>query len=244
MSSSQDFMPFPACYRGEQFKPTVVLLSSLLLSLAWWYFGRFPFYEKHLQSHWVLFGDSAATSAAYTFVSGFLLLGAVPALIVKFIFRERLSRYGIQLGNRARTLGSLLVFAPLFMVLGYLGSRQPGVSEIYPLNRSAGGSAWMFAFHAGTYLLFWAGMEFHYRGFVQFGLRQSLGDINALWIQLALSVLILTSKPANEAFGALWCGMLWGVLAFRNNSLLSGLLQRCALAMSLDCFLCFGHRVA
>jgi hypothetical protein len=24
MSPSDDFMPFPACYRGSQFKPTVV----------------------------------------------------------------------------------------------------------------------------------------------------------------------------------------------------------------------------
>jgi membrane protease YdiL (CAAX protease family) len=86
-------------------------------------------------------------------------------------------------------------------------------------------------------------MEFHYRGFVQFGLRESFGEINALWVQLAMSVLILASKPMGEAFGAIWCGLLWGVLAFRNRSLLSGLLQRFVMGMSLDFFLCFGHRL-
>jgi len=240
MDSNDDFMPFPACYRGKQLKPTVVLLSSLLLSLAWWYLGRFPFYEKHLATRLVLFDDPAATAAVYTFVGCFLLLGVVPALIVKFVFRERLADYGVQLGNRLRTFGSLLIFAPLFGLLGYIGSRQPAVAAVYPLNRSAASSPAMFAMHACTYMLLFAGMEFHYRGFVQFGLRESFGAINAFWVQLALSVLILASKPASEAFGALWCGMLWGVLAFRNRSLLSGLLQRFVMGISLDFFICYG----
>ena len=242
MSPSDDFMPFPACYRGSQFKPTVVLLSSLVLSLVWWYFGRFRFYEKHLATRLVLFSDPAATAAVYTFVGCFLLLGVVPALIVRFVFRERLADYGVQLGNRLRTFGSLLILAPLFALLGYVGSRQPAVSALYPLNRSAGSSPTMFAIHACTYMLLFAGMEFHYRGFVQFGLRESFGAINAFWVQLVMSVLILASKPPSEAFGAIWCGALWGVLAFRNRSLLSGLLQRFVMGISLDFFICYGHR--
>jgi len=243
VNSSDDFLPFPACYRGEQRKPTIILLSSLLLSLVWWYFGRFPFYENHLATRFVLFHDPAATAALYTFLSCFFLLGIVPALIVKFVFRERLADYGVQLGNRWRTVGSFLVFAPLFLLLAYVGSRQAGVSAIYPLNKSAGSSALLFAFHACTYLLFFAGMEFHYRGFVQFGLRKSFGETSAFWIQVVMSVLILTSKPANEAFGAIWCGILWGILAFRNRSLVSGLLQRFVLGIALDYFVCLGPRL-
>ena len=242
VASGDDFFPFPACYRGPQLRPTVILLSSLVLSLVWWYWGRFPFYEKHLAGHLVLFGDRAATAAIYTFSSAFLLLAVIPALLVKFLFRQRLADYGVQWGNRLRTAGSLLLFAPLFLLLGYVGSRQPAVGEVYPLNRSAGSSAAMFALHACTYLLLIAAMEFHYRGFVLFGLRESLGDINAFWIQLVMSVLVLTSKPAGEAFGALWCGMLWGVLALRNRSIVSGVAQRFVLAVGLDYFLCFGHR--
>ena len=169
-----------------------------------------------------------------------MLLGVIPALLVKLVFRERLADYGVQLGNRRRTFGSMAILVPLFAILAYIGSRQPAVSSVYPLNRSAGTSPGMFAIHAGSYLLFIAAMEFHYRGFVQFGLRDSLGDINAFWVQLAMSVLILTSKPANEAFGALWCGMLWGVLAFRNRSVLSGLVQRYVMAIGLDYFICYG----
>ncbi len=242
MGPHDDFFPFPTCYRGKQFKPTVILLSSLLLLLAWWYVGRFPFYERHLARRLILFDDPAATAAVYTFVCCFVLLGVVPALLVKFVFGERLADYGVQLGRRMRTLGSIVVFAPIFALLGYVGSRQPAIAAIYPLNRSAGGSAAMFALHAWTYLLMFAGMEFHFRGFVQFGLRESLGEINAFWVQLVMSVLILTGKPANEAFGAIWCGALWGILAFRNRSLLSGLVQRFAMGISLDWFLCFGPR--
>lgn len=42
-------------------------------------------------------------AAYYQFGSCFLLLGVAPALIVKFVFRERLADYGVQLGNRLYT---------------------------------------------------------------------------------------------------------------------------------------------
>ena len=36
--------------RGDQWKPTVILMSSTVLMLAWWEFGSPDFYRQHFAS--------------------------------------------------------------------------------------------------------------------------------------------------------------------------------------------------
>ncbi|HID77182.1 MAG TPA: hypothetical protein EYP56_14455 [Planctomycetaceae bacterium] len=239
MDQTEPFRPLPDAWQGKQRKPTIILISSALLCTTWRYFGRFPFYQQHLAPHLTMLGDPGAVGAVYTFFWSFLLLGLVPALIVKFVFREKLADYGVRLGNWRIALGWLALMAPVWLVAAHLGSTNPHVVQWYPINRSAGQSPAMFGFHALTYLIFYMGYEFHFRGYVQFGLRESVGEMNALLIQVVMTVLIHTGKPLpNEAFGSMFAGMLWGVLNFRARSLLPGLLQHFLLGISLDLFIC------
>ncbi len=223
--------------RGLQRKPTVVLLSSTVLMAAWWCFGSPQFYLDHFTAEGA--GPSAAP-AVYCFTSCFVLLGLIPALIVKCVFRESLAGYGLGPGDRARTLRSLLILGPLFLVGGYISSRTPAVAAYYPINDAACDSAGAFAAHAGWYLLFYLGWEFHFRGFVQFGLRDSLGATNAILIQVMASALLHFGRPDVETFASILGGILWGWLAFRTRSILSGLGQHYLLGISLDFFLCRG----
>lgn len=241
MSLFERFRPVWAAFRADQLRPTVILIASPLLMLTWKYFGS-PEYYSHLQKLWPWLapcGDPAAGAAAYHFTLCFLLLGLVPALIVKLLFRQRLADYGVQLGDRARTARSFLLLAPLFVLVAYLSSGNPAIRGEYPINNSAGLSAGRFGFHACTYILFYLGWEFHFRGFLQFGLRDKLGDANALLIQVMASGLLHIGKPGIETFAAIPAGVLWGILAFRTRSLLSGLLQHFLLGITLDWFICY-----
>lgn len=231
--------PVAGAVRGEQFKPTLILLSSSVLMISWWYFGSLKFYQEWLSPHVVLWGDPAATAAAYNFASCFLLLGVAPALIVKFVFHEKLGDYGVQLGDRVRTVRCFLILAPLFVLIGYMASSSPAVLAQYPVNTSAGSSPTMFGFHACTYLLFYLGWEFCFRGFIQFGLRDSLGAVNALLVQVMASALLHIGKPTSETYGAILGGILWGMLAYRTRSLLAGMLQHFLLGLSLDWCICY-----
>ena len=91
-----------------------------------------------------------------------------------------------------------------------------------------------------TYVLFYLGWEFYFRGFMQMGLRESLGDVNALLVQVMASTLLHIGKPGAETFGAIFGGILWGILVYRTRSLLSGLVQHALLGLALDWFLCRG----
>jgi membrane protease YdiL (CAAX protease family) len=235
-----------SAFRGEQFKPTVILLVAPLLMITWKCFADPKHLADAIPEACVLFCDRApsaearaASGAVYSFAAGFLLLGLVPALLVRFVFRERLADYGVRLGEKPRTFRSMLLMGPCFVLGAYFAAGDPAVRAVYPLNPSAGWSREMFGMHAATYLLFYLGWEFHFRGFLQMGIRQRLGDVNALLVQVLASGILHIGRPATETYASLAAGLLWGVLAIRTRSLLSGLTQHYLLGISLDWFLCY-----
>ena len=226
--------------RRQPYKsPTVLLVSSLLVT-TWWYFGSPQFFAGHLPGRFRLCGDAAATAAACSFAAALVLFGLVPALVVKCVFRERLADYGVRLGDRLRTCRSFLVFAPAVLLVAWLSAKSPAIRAYYPLNRSAGASPRMFGIHAAAYLLFYLGWEFHFRGFLQHGLRGTMGDVQAVLVQVLASTLAHLGRPPAETYGSIGAGLLWGILAFRTRSLLSGMLQHALLGIALDYYICFG----
>lgn len=229
--------PILDAFRGPQRKPTVILLSSPFVLLAWKYYCAPEFLANQFSS----FTDDAHAAAAIGhFLSCFVLLGVVPAAVVKLVFRERLSDYGLGLGIAGRTWRSLAMFTPVFLLAAYQASLDPAFLAKFPINPQAGASPSMFAVHAVTYGLFYIGWEFYFRGFLLFGLRDSLGAANAVLIQTLASALLHIGSPAAESFGAILGGLLWGVLALRNRSLLAGLGLHYLLGLALDAFICYG----
>jgi membrane protease YdiL (CAAX protease family) len=231
--------PLAAALTGDQFKPTVILFTAPLLMLTWKFFGSTEFYLQQLAPLLGPHDESTAWAAFYHFGSCFVLFAVIPALTVKFVFRERLADYGVRIGNRVLLVRSLLIIVPGIVLVAYLASKSPAMLKEYPINRSAGATPSMFGLHACTYALFYLGWEFYFRGFVQYGLRDKLGTANALGVQVIASTLLHIGKPWGETFGAIAGGILWGILAFRTRSLLSGLVQHFLLGLLLDYFICY-----
>jgi len=234
------FEPLQAAFQGKQFKPTVILLVSSLVLVTWRYFGSPEFYLEALAPRLALSVDPAAAAAVYSFFSAFLWMAVVPALVVKLVFRERLADYGVSLGDRTRTVRSFLMMAPLLLIVAYVASHIAEIADYYPINNSAGTSRPMFGLHACTYLAFYLGWEFHFRGFLQAGLRDSLGSTNAVLVQVLASVLFHITRPGIETYAAIVAGIYWGLLALRTRSLLSGFLQHALVGIALDWFICYG----
>jgi membrane protease YdiL (CAAX protease family) len=223
---------------GPRLKPTVILFLSSPLLLVWKYYCTPQVFATQCLGH-LTTEQAASVGAVCHFLSCLLLLGVAPALLVKCLFRERLRDYGVGLGIPLRTLRTFLIFGPLFALCGYLASDSAAMRAVFPVNPQAGQSATLFALHAATYLLYYVGWEFYFRGFLLFGLRDSVGDVNAVLIQVLASSLLHIGSPASEAFGAVLGGLLWGILALRTRSLLSGLGQHFLLGITLDAAICF-----
>lgn len=232
------FQPVVNAFRGDQLKPTVILLLSPTLLVSWQYFGSL---EQYLQ----IFGrgplaiDNIWGPAVYTIAMTLVFFVLIPILFIKFVFRERLSDYGIQLGIRKRTIRSFLVCAPLIAWGGYLGSFNPEMREYYPVRLDAFTSSSVVALHVCTFIAYYIGWEFHFRGFLQFGLRPKLGPANAILIAMGLSVVFHIGTPLVETYAAIAAGIGWGILAFRTDSILSGLLQHILLGTAMQIGLCY-----
>ena len=231
------FRPLLAAFQGRQLKPTVILLVSSVTLITWKCFAS-PQYLEQLARRCGGFSDPQAAGAIGSFVAALVFLGLLPALIVKLVFRENLTDYGVGLGDRLRTARSFLVCAPIVLLIAYLSAGNASLRSEYPIDHLARVSAWGFALHALTYVLFYLGWEFQFRGFMQHGLEESMGATNALFVQVLASVLLHIGKPVSEIYAAIVGGLLWGLLAYRTRSLLSGMLQHFLLGIALDWFIC------
>jgi membrane protease YdiL (CAAX protease family) len=222
---------------AEYRKPTAVLLIATFLSVSFKTYGSKSFYLKSLSSSFVVAGDAQFSAALFVFASAFLLLGVVPLLLVKLVFKEPLSAYGVGIGDFVFGCKAVVIIAPVMILLAYSSASLPEFRAEYPLNPLAGESTGQFLQHAVFYLFFYLGWEFCFRGFVQFGLRDAMGDWNAILVQTALSCLLHIGKPSGEIYGSIVGALVWGVVAFRSRSLLSPILTHWLLGLSLDFFI-------
>jgi len=242
MSETQPPALWRTAFSGEARKPTVILLLAPLILTTFKYYGSTAFYLAELADKFVLFGNAARTAELWHFGSAFLLLGILPALVVKLVFKESLADYGVQRGDTGYSFKALLVLLPVMVALTYPNARLPAFMAEYPFDRGAGSSASAFVSHAGAYLFYYLGWEFFFRGFMQFGLRAALGDGNAILVQTLASCLIHIGKPPGEIYGAIGAGLLWGFVAFRARSLWAGLIMHWTLGVALDFFICFAGK--
>jgi membrane protease YdiL (CAAX protease family) len=226
-------------FSKENTKSTVILLSVPIILITFNYFGTKTFYLNHLASAFVLFEDTELTSVLYTFLASFVLLGCIPALIAKFIFREPLSVYGVRFGDIRWGIKAFLLLAPVMIALAYLSSRTQPFRLEYPLYKGASSSLWTSTVYAFSYLVFYLGWEFFFRGYMQFGLEGAFGGWNAILVQTLASCLLHTGKPLGEIYASIFGGIVLGIIAWRGRSLLFVLLLHWLLGASLDVFISY-----
>ena len=226
-------------FSGSNRKPAIILLLAPALLTTFKYFGTRAFFLSHLADRFSLPGNMERCAELYHFFSSFVLLGVIPALVVKFVFRQPLADYGVRRGDVAFNLKALLISLPFLVVLTYPSSRMPEFVAEYPFDKTAGASATHFAIHAATYLLFYIGWEFFFRGFMQFGLCERFGPTNAILVQTLASCLAHIGKPPGEIYGAIISGVIWGWIVSRSRSLWGVLAMHWGLGVALDFFICF-----
>jgi membrane protease YdiL (CAAX protease family) len=223
---------------GENRKPTLILLWAPVALAFWRYFLAGGLFRRYPVSAAGLLRSSAEASAVVAYLSSFVLLGLVSLAIVGLIFREPLSSYGLAIGDWRFGLKALAVMGPVAVALSALASRSPEFIAQYPLSRAVCATAPAFLAHAAAYLAYYIGFEIFFRGFMQFGLRERLGDWNAILVQTALSCLVHIGKPPGEIFGAIVGGVAFGIVAFRSRSLVYVVVAHWVLGIALDLFIC------
>ena len=239
MNQFNSSIRFGELFGRENRKTAIILLSTPVILTTFRYYGMKDFYLNHLTASFALFGDRELTSAFYTLSSSLVFLGILPALIIKFVFHEPLSLYGVRLGDWQFGLKAFLLLTPVMVALTYPSSRMESFTAEYPLYKGAGASPFNFMTYSFLYLVYYLGWEFFFRGYMQFGLGRRLGDWNAILIQTLTSCLLHIGKPDPEIYSSIIGGLVWGIVVFRTRSLLPVLLLHWLLGISLDAFIIY-----
>jgi membrane protease YdiL (CAAX protease family) len=224
-------------FRKKQWKPTLILVYAMLAMVAW---KDLTVSEELQQIAYQVLGKNTATDfllGAHKMFGSFFLFGIVPILIVKLIFREKLAEFGLQIGNGRRFWVNTLLLVPPVFIIGMLSSRDVAFWNVYPYNPVVNNTPLLFVCHAMTYLAYYFGWEFFFRGFMQRGLRDSFGIYNAILVQTMASAVLHFGHPMYETFGAIAGGLVWGFLVLRCRSIWSGFVQHSVLGITLDWFI-------
>lgn len=213
-------------------KPLVVLFYVTAAASVWKYF-TLP--NLHVETDFLL--------GEHKTITAIVLFGLIPMGIVRWGFRERLTDYGLSWGKVKFTLRSFCVMAPVVAVIAYWTGFQPAFFDVYPFNETlrlqntgleSRAAVSLFWIHAVFYLGYYFGWEFLFRGFLQHGLTPRCGLPTALAIQTLASTMLHYGHPGMEVFASIVAGLVWGYLAVRTRSILSGFAQHALLGIVLD----------
>lgn len=160
----------------------------------------------------------------------------IPAVGIKFFYRERLTDYGLKFGIENGFWKLLAICVAVMLPLVYLMSLTSGFAAKYPFLRIHNGEPYL-----GQTLLIWEliyfvqffGLEFFFRGFLVHSLKKSLG-LYSIFVMTVPYCMIHFSKPMPETFSAIAAGIFLGWLSYRNGSIWLGLILHCAVAFSMD----------
>jgi uncharacterized protein len=219
--------------RKEDMTPTLILiLSALVLSIDR-YFGSIEFAGRLLST------GRGIEASLFMFAALFLLLGALPLMVILFVFREHPRAYGIQLGDWRLGIKLTLVLFPLIAAALLLpASQTKEMREFYPLAREAAVSPVGFlVLQIPRVLLFYTAWEFFFRGFMLFGLRRHVGSWLAVCIQTVPQCLWHIGMPTGEIMSSIAGGMLFGIMAVRTNSIVWPLVLHSLIGITLDAFI-------
>ncbi len=165
----------------------------------------------------------------------------VPVLVIKLVFREKLSEFGLSPRGFLRHLPIyLLLFLPV--AAGTIAvSFSDSFQRTYPFYHNPK-YVWDMLLWDFLYCVQFFGLEFFFRGFLVHSMKHRLGSA-AVWMMVIPYLMIHFGKPAPEAFGAIIAGTVLGVLSLRTKSIWGGVFIHCLVAISMD-WLSLYHRGA
>jgi len=156
----------------------------------------------------------------------------IPALIVKLVYREKLSDYGLSPRGFFRHLPIYLVlFAPVLVSVIVVSYSQQ-FQDTYPFYHHPK-ALWELAVWEFFYCLQFFALEFFFRGFMIHSAKHRMGSM-AVWAMVIPYCMIHFQKPFAEALAAIVAGAVLGVLSLRTGTLWGGVFIHSAVAISMD----------
>ena len=154
----------------------------------------------------------AAEAIRYQALERVVLFGLIPGLVVLVAFRDRLTNYGLGLGDWRWGLGLAIAGGALMTPIVLAVGSNAQFSGYYGVSAAPVGDLLV------THLLDLIPSEFVIRGVLMFTLIRAIGPLGVVIAQLPF-VFVHLGKPEIELFSTLLGGMVFGWLNWRTASI-------------------------
>lgn len=228
-------------------KKVISILFTVILSLVFIeYFGNFQFlisslkniglkeFSKSISSLQSYFPNARLFQLTYwvSVLTTFYLI--IPLFIIKLIFKDKLSDYGLSpkgfFGNYKIYVVFFLFMVPLILLVSTTESFQ----HKYPFYNPNGESLWPnFVIWQCLYIAQFFALEFFFRGFMIHGIKKKFG-FYSIFIMMIPYVMIHFQKPLPETLGAVFAGIILGALSLKSRSIWLGVAIHYSVAITMD----------
>jgi hypothetical protein len=214
-------------------KVVVVFLSVAVLQTISWYITSRRFFRANIFPSNSFETNIYLYEYLYWFVSDFVTFFVLPFIVIRYLFKEKISDFGLRAGDWRTGLKISAIFFLVMLPLIWVASSSPAFTTKYPHLLSVR-EVWdkFFIYELGM-LIYMFGWEFIWRGFMLFGLEAKFGYY-AILIQMIPFVILHNGKPILETFGAILGGIALGILAFRTRSFLYGVIVHMGIMFTID----------
>lgn len=229
---------------GYDYRPLIAFTLGAACLTAMEYWGHTPTYRALLDrfdsgdgDNWVsrLRGSGWLELSDFAWWSGCRVLGyfLVPALVIRFGFRERVRDYGLETKNFREHAWMYGLAYLVVLVCVTAVSFESTFQTYYPFYRLANRSWLDFGLWEILYAAQFFSLEFFFRGFWLAAGRRSMGS-HAIFAMVVPYCMIHYGKPVMETFAAIIAGVVLGTLAMKTRSIWSGFLIHVSVAISMD----------
>jgi len=226
---------------GPDWRPLIALLVATLVLLGVHYLKFATVFEAVMQG--VLGDEAFIRLRQHQYFALFAelwwglchLIGyvIVPALVIKFLFKERIRDYGFAWNQTSRYLPWCIFIAVLVVSFAYFASYRSDFLNHYPFYGLAQRSVLDLLMWESIYIAQFLFLEFFFRGFLLHSCHRRFGA-TALFVMIVPYVMIHFSKPWLEASGALLFGLVLGIIAMRSHSIWGGVFVHTSVALAMD----------
>jgi hypothetical protein len=182
-----EILEFAGFLRRNKNEIAVVALGTLFLVLARYH---------HFEPRWLRY---------------LVFYLSLPAISIALVLKKNPLDFGLKFGNVKLWRWHVAIACGVTLILVYTGSKISVVNDYYSPSKTG------FLSYAARWALILFSLEFFYRGFLVFGLREKLGE-GAIFVQMVPFTLLHIGKPEVETVGCIVTGIYFGYLAYRSNS--------------------------
>lgn len=164
-----------------------------------------------------------------------LFYGLVPLIIIKFVFKDKFSNYGLSIKGALKDYKIYLLLIGIMFPIVITASFTESFQHKYPFYKLQEGEGLFprFFIWECLYLLQFFAVEFFFRGFMLHGNKQRFGFYSILVMTIPYCM-IHFGKPLPETLAAIVAGIVLGILSLKSNSIWLGVAIHFSVAITMD----------